>query len=105
MYKASEKTRKLANIEKIDWCDITENVRSSKNLFAKSIFEELKQIAPSAFRSCPLIGRYAFVNYTFGKAFVNMMPVGGYSVKLIGYSKETEINYYNATVLFNINSS
>lgn len=105
IFKTSEKTRKLANIEKVDWCDITENIKSMKNLFAKNVFEELKKLAPSAFKRCPLIGRYEFVNYAVEKALVNMLPIGAYSIKITGYSKKAILSYYNITILSNINLS
>lgn len=103
LFRTSEKVRKLANVDKVDWCDLAENLRSSKNLFFKKIFEEFKEAAPSAFRSCPVIGRYEVFNFTLGKALVKMIPIGGYTVKLI--ATDNLINYYNLTVSLNVNSS
>lgn len=102
LFKTSEKVRRLANVDKIDWCDIAQNLRSSKNLFFKKLFEELKQVAPSAFRSCPVIGRYEVFNFTIGKAFVSMIPIGEYTVKL---TANNLITYYNLTITVDVNSS
>lgn len=92
----------MANLERMDWCELVKDTKSTKNGFAKNLFADMKKLAPDAFRECPLFGIYEVKNFTFAKSFANLLPIGSYMIRYNAYGGSINRNLYNMTIVFDV---
>lgn len=59
----------MVKLERMDFCKVVGNTRSTRNGFVKRLFDEVKKFAPSILRRCPVNGRYQLVNFTISESF------------------------------------
>lgn len=77
MFKIGNNYRKFAETKKMDWCETVTKLHTTKNAFIKKFFKDLKALAPTVFRGCPMSGRYVVKDFVLSKNYVNMIPIGG----------------------------
>lgn len=83
-YKSSKiaKSRKFANIEKLEWCETIENLNSVENPFVRNILQLMKIRMPHYFKKCPISGVISAINLKNNKNMLAMLPQGTYVLKL-----------------------
>lgn len=84
LFRFGANYRKFAETKKLDWCETVSKLHTTKNAFIKKFFKDLKTLAPNVFRGCPVNGRYAVKKFVLSKSYVNMIPIGGYALKVEG---------------------